>query len=116
MFRWHWWKSSRTRRYSKADRLTGRPLFTELSRRSLLGNLGVVRSSWACRMKTRERSTIDEKADREHLLDPRGGHASPGRTWRGRQRRGRARGGGGGIFGRSNGGVYGRSDEHAPRP
>src|SRR3712207_9099016 len=79
-------------------------------------NLGVARSSWVCRMETRGRSTRDEKADREHLLDPRRGHAGPGRTWRGRQRRGRVWGVGGKIFGGCGGGGDGGGDGEAVRP
>src|SRR5215213_9942127 len=79
-------------------------------------DLGVARSSWVCREKTRGRSTRDEKADREHLLDPRWGHAGPGRTRRGRQRRLRPRWLVGELLGRSYGSGHGRGDEHAVRP
>src|SRR5215216_8137884 len=78
--------------------------------------LEAARSSRVCRMETRGRSTRDEKADREHLLDPRRGHAGPGRTWRGRQRRVRTRWLVGELLGRSDGSGHGRGGEHAVRP
>src|SRR5215207_1775937 len=57
----------------------------------------------------------DEKADTEHLLDPRRGHAGPGRTWRGRQRRVRVRWLVGELLGRAHGSGHGRGDECAVR-
>src|SRR6266540_5003593 len=62
------------------------------------------------------KDTSDEKADREHLPDPRRGHAGPGRTWRGRQRRLHARWLVGELLGRADGSGHGRGDEHAVRP
>src|SRR3989475_11903244 len=58
----------------------------------------------------------DEKADREHLLDPRRGYAGPGRTGRERQRRLCVRWLVGDLLGRPNGPGHGRGDEHAVRP
>src|SRR6266545_8209127 len=66
------------------------------------------------------KDTRDEKADREHLRDPRRGYAGPGRCWRGRQWRLRVRWLVGELLGRADGTGHGRGDEHAvrhgPRP
>src|SRR5437660_11994152 len=72
---------------------------------------------WASlKSEIRSKETRDEKADREHLPDPRRGHAGPRRTWRGRQRRLRVRWLVGELLGRADGPDHERGDEHAVGP
>src|SRR5919112_869315 len=72
MFRTYWWKSSRARRYNKANRLTGRPLFTENPRRAIFSetstpNLYSILHEYSACVTNRTRSSAesDDLSSRE---------------------------------------------------